>query len=359
MLTYINDRLDQIKRIENLAIALAKGVKIYYIVEGSNWSIKQDGHNIVGHLHNLKGTVCTSSWYIPKNAIRHYGSFNVFFGDKHLRKDVINIVTCFHIVDGDPRAAKIKELDEYVTLWHTSCMITKKKLIHYGVTENKIVVIPLGVDTSVYKPLDNAEEREKRRAQFGIKQEQLVIGSFQKDGNGWDDGNIPKLIKGPDIFCDLMEQLAKKYDVFALLSGPARGYVKNRLKAAGIPYHHEYFENASEVAKLYPLIDIYTVTSREEGGPKAILESMASGVPIITTKVGMAPDIVENGKNGLLIDCEDLKGLVNAVDTIYASTSVRKAFIKQGKTTSEGYSMDKIAKRYEEELYHYAFQKNK
>lgn len=328
-----------------------KNADIYYIVEDANWSIKQDGLNIVGHLHELNGRVCTSSKSIPKNAIRHYGSFNVFIGDCYLKKNAINVVTCFHIVDGDPRAEKIKELDKYVTFWHTSCMITKKKLIHFGVAENKIIVIPLGVDTSVYKPLDNFVEREKRRAQLAIKPGQLVIGSFQKDGNGWGDGDTPKLIKGPDIFCDLMEQLAKKYDVYALLSGPARGYVKKRLTAAGIPYHYEYFENASEVSKLYPLIDMYTVTSREEGGPKAILESMASGVPIITTKVGMAPDIIENEKNGLLVDCEDVDGLANAVQMIWTSASTRQKLIEQGMITAKKYNLDNIVEQYEKELY--------
>lgn len=332
---------------------------IYYIVEDANWSIKQDGINIIGHLHELTGLVCVDTRSIPRNAIRHYGSFNVFVEDRRLIKNAINIVTCFHIVDGDLRAQKIRELDKYVTIWHTSCMITKKKLMYYGVAENKIIVIPLGVDTRIYKPFDNAAKREEIRAKLGIKPNQLVIGSFQKDGNGWEDGDTPKVIKGPDVFCDMMERLSKTHDVFALLSGPARGYVKKRLDAAGIPYSHEYFENASDVAKLYPLIDVYTVTSREEGGPKAILESMASGVPIITTKVGMAPDVIDNKKNGILVECEDVDGLVDAVETVFFSNVIKNGLIEEGIITAEKYTMEKIAKRYEKELYQYAFQKKK
>ena len=114
---------------------------------------------------------------------------------------------------------------------------------------------------------------------------------------------------------------------------------------------HKYFEDAAEVAKLYPLIDIYTVTSREEGGPKAILESMACGVPVITTKVGMAPDIIENGKNGLLVECEDVGGLVDAVRMVWSSDIVRNRLIEQGIFTASKYNIEKIAMQYEKKLY--------
>ena len=326
-------------------------IDVYYIVENANWSIMQDGINIVGHMQTLKGTICTESKHIPRGAIRHYGSFNVFYTDKHLKKNAVNIVTCFHIVDGDSRAEKIRDLDQYVTLWHTSCIITKNKLIHYGVAENKIVIIPLGIDLDIYRPIDSIEERNRARSELGIKRNQLVIGSFQKDGNGWEEGDTPKLIKGPDIFCDMLEQLKEKYDVFALLSGPARGYVKKRLGAAKIPYYHEYFDNALEVSKLYPLIDIYTVTSREEGGPKAVLESMASGVPVISTKVGMAPELIDNGTNGLLVECEDVNGLIDAVDKITTSETLKDNMVKNGLNTAQKYDMNTIARQYEEEIY--------
>lgn len=338
--------LDKLAYIRNRGKA-----DVYYIVEDANWSIRQDGLNIIGHLKETRGIVCTEGNYVPRDVIRHYGSFNIPFGDKYFKRDVITIVTCFHIVDGDPRVEKIKELDKYVTIWHTSCLNTKQKLIYYGVAENKIVVIPLGVDLSIYKPLSNIEERNRLRTELGIKQGQLVIGSFQKDGNGWGEGDTPKLIKGPDIFCDMIEKLNQKYDIFVLLSGPARGYVKKRLEKAGISYVHKYFEDAREVAKLYPLIDVYTVTSREEGGPKAILESMACGVPIVTTKVGMAPDIIDDGENGILVECEDVDSLVNAVQTVWSSDIIRNNLIERGRITVEKYDMNKIAEQYEKKLY--------
>jgi Glycosyltransferase len=138
----------------------------------------------------------------------------------------------------------------------------------------------------------------------------LVIGSFQKDGNGWGKGLTPKLIKGPDIFINTLKVLNNEInDLYVLLTGPARGYVKKELNKAGIPYSHFYNKTYSNISKFYHALDLYMITSREEGGPRAVLESMASGVPLVTTRVGQAMDIVQNGKNGWMVDSEDIEGL--------------------------------------------------
>ena len=53
------------------------------------------------------------------------------------------------------------------------------------------------------------------------------------------------------------------------------------------------------------------ITSREEGGPRAVLESMASGIPLVTTRVGQAMDLIEHNKNGWMVDVEDVEGLAH------------------------------------------------
>ena len=54
---------------------------------------------------------------------------------------------------------------------------------------------------------------------------------FSKDGEGWGEGLIPKLIKGPDIFIETVKQIKqKKLKIFILLLGPVRGFVKKELK---------------------------------------------------------------------------------------------------------------------------------
>ena len=93
-----------------------------------------------------------------------------------------------------------------------------------------------------------------------------------------------------------------------LLTGPARGYVRRELERRSVPHVHRLLPTRDELTTAYHALDAYVVASRQEGGPKSILESMATGVPLVTTRAGQAPDLVVDGENGILVDVEDADG---------------------------------------------------
>ena len=68
--------------------------------------------------------------------------------------------------------------------------------------------------------------------------------------------------------------------------------------------------------RLYSALDAYVVPSRQEGGPKSVLEAMASGVPIVSTRVGQATELIRDGENGRLVEVEDAEALAEALRTI-------------------------------------------
>ena len=81
-----------------------------------------------------------------------------------------------------------------------------------------------------------------------------MICSFQKDGIGWGEGLEPKLIKGPDIFVETMRNLkAAGLPVVAMLTGPARGYVKLMLDKYNVPFIHNYSGNSHRLGRLLSL----------------------------------------------------------------------------------------------------------
>lgn len=173
-----------------------------------------------------------------------------------------------------------------------------------GFPEERIIQIVIPVDTNIFFRLED-HFRIKVRESLGIPPGSYVIGSFQKDGEGWNEGNKPKLIKGPDIFIDTLKHLIKSLpNLFVLLTGPARGFVKQNLRAAGIPFTHQLLRSYSDLNKLFNCLDLYLITSRQEGGPKSLLEAMACNVPVISTPVGQATEIIVDGKNGFLSDCD-------------------------------------------------------
>ena len=342
-----------IKIILEMLINLFSKKKLYYIVENADWSIKHDGMMITSSLKVKLSSRLSITHYGIRNSIIHYGSINTFLGKNKIRlphKSNKIVVTWFHVVPNDERIKLLPEAIKYVNIWHTSCQSTKNKMIELGIPNQKIVVIPLGVDLKYFTKLSNSDKIMVKQ-KLKIPKNKIVIGSFQKDGNGWEEGLEPKLIKGPDIFCDVVEKLAKEYDIFVLLTGPARGYVKERLEKAKIPYKHDYLDNPNEVAKYFQATDLYMVTSREEGGPKSILESMACGVPLISTKVGMAPDMIKDGDNGFLVDIEDIDTIYNKACNIINNDELKNKLILNELKTIKNYDWSNIANQYYKKLY--------
>jgi glycosyltransferase involved in cell wall biosynthesis len=207
-------------------------------------------------------------------------------------------------------------------------------LLSAGVAQEKLFLIPIGINLGLF-PQQTTELRRQARSRYGIPESAVVIGSFQKDGVGWDEGLEPKLIKGPDIFLKTIEQLKSRLpQLFILLSGPARGYVKKGLEQLRVPYRHLMLKHYAEVAQLYQAIDLCLVTSRQEGGPKAVLEAMASGVPLVTTRVGQAMDIVRHKENGFMVEVQDVEGLAHWSQWILEHQSEMNLVLKNGRQTA-------------------------
>lgn len=327
-----------------------------YVVENADWVIRQDGKqltDIFNKLRLIKSRITTSAIGI-KNQIVHFGSLNTFLTENGVKLPHYSnkiALTIFHIVPREKRLRFLTEAAKHIAVVHTSANSTKNHLLEIGIPETKIIVIPLGIDPLIFNPVSDSEKKSLREA-MGMPPDSIVIGSFQKDGLGWGEGLEPKSIKGPDIFLQVAEKLNQNHNVFVLLSGPARGYVKEGLKKSNIAYRHiPHLKQMADVARLYGTLDLYLITSRIEGGPKQILESWASGVPVVSTRVGMVPDIATEGKNVLFSDIENVDQIVKAAEEIINNKELKNKLIIAGLEKVKDYSWDLIAKRYFDEIY--------
>ena len=218
----------------------------------------------------------------------------------------------------------------------------KNYLVTNGIEKNKIFIIPLIFDKNYFCVKNNILYNFKKK--YEIPDNKFIIGSFQKDGIGWKQGNSPKYIKGPDIFFKTVRLLNKKIpNLLVLLTGPARGYIINKLKKNNINFIYLDYLPEEEMPYAYSSLNLYLITSRDEGGPMAIFESMAVGTPVVSTLVGHAHDYIKNNFNGFVTKIDDVNQLVVFSYKIYknkkntsrislnARLSVKKVYSEQKK----------------------------
>ena len=327
-----------------------------YVVESAEWAVAEFGRGICKGLvnHKLMKARVSRSLRLVRSRIRHFGSEHVACGwlrrREHQRAQA-NVLTWFHVVPDYSRNAEIAAPRERFVRVHTSCQRTKNELVKMGFDEDKIRVIPLGINNKMLS-IGFTDIRHELRRRLGITDDVVVVGSFQKDGVGWGEGLEPKLVKGPDVFADVVEELAKKCKIHVLLVGPARGYVKHRLQAAGVPFTYlGYFRRYRDVWPWYSVLDVYLIASRIEGGPFSILEAWASGVPVVSTRVGMVPDIATDRENALLADVEDRGTLVSNALEVIENPDLRRKLTEAGRQEVCKYTFDVTAQRYYHELY--------
>lgn len=329
------------------------------VIERADWAIRWWGTFIAEEANRLApGTAhTTSDPSALTSGIVEFGSqYQWVDWSPFLSKRCRFVTTFFHgkPEDGPKIANHIDAFMRSVPLLDrvvASATLVRDRLLQWGVPPEKLCVIPIGCETSRFVA-PTTQQRDAVRERFGIRPNELVIGSFQKDGDGWGSGDVPKLIKGPDVFLAAIERLMKDHPVFVLLSGPARGYVRNGLERLGVRYAHDYVASRDELAMLYHALDLYMVTSREEGGPMALMESMASAVPVVSTKVGMAPDLLVDGESGALVEVGDVDGMVRRANEILSLSPVRLATMKSAARDSVKVAdWSLVARRHIEEVW--------
>jgi glycosyltransferase involved in cell wall biosynthesis len=318
---------------------------ILFVSEGMNWSTSWD----ILELSNVAEKLGIKSRFSPPLLIG-LPRQSIFFVNRHpflkhpLRYKLWKNRIAFPYYHGDPSSGDKELVQEYNNLRKCHEKVSRIQVTNFhmknvvlesGIAEEKVFLIPISINKGFFG-VQTPESKITARRKYQIPQNAVVVGSFQKDGVGWGEGLEPKFIKGPDIFLNTVEILKDSIpEFFVLLSGPARGYVKKGLEKLNIPYKHIYIENYPEIGGLYHCLDLYMVTSREEGGPKSVLEAMAAGVPLITTRVGQATDMVRNGYNGMIVDVEDTENIVFACKKILNDSELRKKIIQNGSETAK------------------------
>jgi len=207
---------------------------------------------------------------------------------KILREKIV-VITIHHIVPEKFTESKRQEFlfrDQFVDLYHVTCEKSMKQV--QEITDKPVFKQRFWANQSLWFEIKDKIELRKK---YNLS-EKYVIGSFQRDTEGY-DLKSPKLEKGPDIFCDLVEDISTNNpNIHILLAGWRRQYVINRLESSKIPYLYLEMPEFDIINELYNCLDLYISSARCEGGPQSIIECALTRTPIVSTDVGIASTIL-------------------------------------------------------------------
>lgn len=216
-----------------------------------------------------------------------------------LRWKKIVAVATNEIDINDPQFVKAKG---FVNLWVAPSQSMCERLKLAGVD---VKYQPFYTDEKEFAKLRRSKEAvaQELGVNYELLRDKLVIGSFQRDSLGG-ELNKPKWQKGPEMLVNILSNLPRDKFVL-LLAGPRRHWIINQCKELEIPYLYQGKEpdtleddiklntlDKQTMNGLYNLIDLYIVSSRSEGGPKAVLESAFTKTLVLSTNVGLAPDFL-------------------------------------------------------------------
>jgi len=320
--------------------------RLFALGDRGGWSVDEDAEQLEAAARRLGLPVAPARWavFAERQAVFHSSHFEAL--SPRWLESSHRLGTAY--LHGRPGTRGMPEFDAaYEALRRHPGRVDRVQVTHAemhelvlaaGVEEARVFRIPIGIDLEHFPPADESARR-RARYELGLPETAFVVGSFQKDGVGFGEGLEPKLVKGPDVLVAVLHRLhGRVHELHVLLTGLARGYVRRELARAGVPHVHVLAGSRAELARAYHALDLYIVASRQEGGPKAVLESMATGVPVVATRVGQAAELVEPGRNGLLVDVEDVDGLVDAALRVHAGVD----WTAPGRATAEAHAYERL-----------------
>lgn len=184
----------------------------------------------------------------------------------------------------------------------------------YHIPLKKIPCIYNGVDTKAFCPNKTSNRAEtvefiSTGILYYMKNHKLLINAFAKAAR-----------KHPAIHLSILGD------------GELREELEQQIREYGLEDKINIMGLVDQVADLLNQADIYVMSSNLEGLPLAVLEALACGLPIITTRAGGVVDIVRQGENGFVTPVGNAEALAEAMIALIENAELRKAMGEASRT---------------------------
>lgn len=190
-------------------------------------------------------------------------------------------------------------------------------LVEEGIPKRKLFLLYNGIAVDGYRP--SAERRVRARDMLGLAPETLVVTAV---------GNLHPYKGHADLIAAvarIAEELPRPWRL--IIAGSDRAghelVLRRMISELGIEQCVTLLGHRDDIPDILAAADIHAMPSHEEGLPNSIIEAMASGLPIVASRVGGIPELVIENENGLLVEPRDPDGLSKALLTLAQDVHMR------------------------------------
>jgi glycosyltransferase involved in cell wall biosynthesis len=180
-----------------------------------------------------------------------------------------------------------------------------------------VSVIPNGVDLAQFSPLPAGRTHGKQVV--------LSVARFVPD-------------KDQETLVEAFASIADRHpgaELWLVGDGPLRDQVRRRARALLPENRVTFLPGRLDLLPLFQQSSLFVLSSLREGLPNVILEAMAAGLPVVATRVGGIPEVVDDGRTGLLVPARGAHAMASALDGLLADENLRNTFGKAGRMSVE------------------------
>lgn len=199
---------------------------------------------------------------------------------------------------------------------------TQRRVLECGVSEDRVDILHNAVVTEHYEP--NGRPAGVLRAQFGIPGDAVVVGYV---------GRLSPE-KGQRDLLTAAALLVGQYPrlhVALVGDGPDRAFLERAANDLGLGARVIFTGHLVDVRPVYQGVDIVALTSHTEGFPNIVLEALCMEKPVLATRVGGVPEIIEDGRTGLLVPAGSPQAIAGALARLLSNPSLGEALAVAGK----------------------------
>jgi glycosyltransferase involved in cell wall biosynthesis len=178
---------------------------------------------------------------------------------------------------------------------------------HERIPAEKLIVIRNGIDVTRFTALPS---RDVARAGLGVSPDEFVVGIV---------GRLAPQ-KGHKFLLEAAARLAPdipKLRIVVVGEGQLKGRLERQARALGITDRVSFVGFRTDMAKVYPALDVLAVPSLFEGLSLVLVEALVCGRLAVCARASGIIDVVEDGKNGILIEIGDVEALAGALGRAY------------------------------------------